>query len=154
MRNKVRGQSDVIIGAGLLALCAFMAWRTSLMRPVGASSGAGPTLIPWIMIGGIALLSIWLIIRALRGGPRTGDKESAQGLSYGTIARLSCLAVLLVGYAIAFTAIGYLASTLLIFVAALALFGERRPLVLLLVPGIVTGAIYWGFTQLLNVWLP
>lgn len=154
MHSNVRQRSDVIIGAGLLGLCAFMAWRTSLMRPVGAGSGPGPTLIPWIMIGGIALLSLWLIVRPMRGTGATVAGDAAIGLSHDATIRLTCLAVLLVGYAIAFTTIGYLGSTVLVFIAALALFGERRPFVLLLVPAAVTGAIYWGFTQLLNVWLP
>lgn len=154
MQSNVRQRSDVIIGAGLLGLCAFMAWRTSLMRPVGTGSGPGPTLIPWIVIGGIAFLSLCLIVRAMRGTAATAAGDGAIGLSHNAMIRLACLAVLLVGYSIAFTMIGYLASTVLVFIAALALFGERRPFVMLLVPAAVTGAIYWGFTQLLNVWLP
>lgn len=146
MGGRMRG--DGVIGIGLLGLCAFMAWRTSLISAVGTSGSAGPTLIPWMMIGGIAILSVCLIFRDPAGRPVPAR------LSRAAMLRIAGLLVLLIAYAAAFSTLGYLVSTLVTFVAGLALFGERRPLVLLLVPAAVTVAVYFGFTRMLNVWLP
>ncbi|MBM3604139.1 MAG: tripartite tricarboxylate transporter TctB family protein [Alphaproteobacteria bacterium] len=146
-------RSDAFIGLGLLALCGFMAWQTSLIRSVGSGGAAGPTLVPWIMIAGTALLSLLMIVRALRRP--AGPEENAPMMpSWGTLGRMTLFFLMLIGYAVAFSTLGYLGSTLIVFVAGLWLFGERRLLVLALVPLVVTGAVYLGFTRLLNVWLP
>ncbi|WP_088736290.1 MULTISPECIES: tripartite tricarboxylate transporter TctB family protein [unclassified Thioclava] len=147
------GKSDIWIGFGLLALCAFAAWRSLLVRTVETGTIAGATFMPWLMIGGLAILALVMIARALRRGGLTGGAQIDMP-DRGTLVRMGLLTVLLIAYAAAFMTLGYLASTVIVFVLGLLLFRERRPLVLILVPIVLTGAIYLGFTRLLQVWLP
>ncbi len=146
-------RSDALIACGLLAFCGFAAWRTTLVKTPGTATTMGPTFVPWLMIGGIAVLSLFLLFRALRGrGAR--EEGRIEMPDRPTLIRMAIFLVILVAYAAAFMTAGYIASTLAVFVAGLWLFGERRPLVLILVPIAVTAIVYLGFTRFLNVWLP
>jgi putative tricarboxylic transport membrane protein len=143
-------KADVWIGSGLLALCAFAAWRTTGVRVTPGPTIAGASFVPWLMVGGISILSVIMIARALirEHGATIEMPDGAM------LARMGVFTGILVAYAAAFMPIGYLASTALVFVAALWLFGERRILMLTLFPIAMIAAVYLGFTELLGVWLP
>lgn len=146
-------KSDVRIGIGLLMFCSFAAWRSLLVSSAGVGATAGPTFVPWIMIAGISLLSVAMIVRAL-AERSAKDERTLVMPDQATLKRMAIFAVLLIAYAVAFMKVGYLASTLVVFALGLWLFGERRWIVLIAVPIAVIGAVYLGFTQLLQVWLP
>jgi putative tricarboxylic transport membrane protein len=143
--------SDIVIGVGLLLFCAFAAWRTLRIKVPPEATIAGTSFFPWLMIGGIALLSLGLIARALL---RTGAVEMIQVPDRMTLAKIGLLALLMVAYAAVFMKVGYIPSTLIVFVGGLLLFKERRIFVLIVFPIVTTGAIYLGFTRVLGVWLP
>lgn len=142
--------SDIWIGGGLLAFCAFAAWRTLKIRAQASSTIAGPAFLPWIMIFAIAILSVWLILRAMRSKTDQGIEMPDRA----TLINMGLFALLLVGYAAAFMPLGYIPTTLVTIFLGLWLFGERNWLVLTLFPVAMTAAVYLGFTHLLNVWLP
>lgn len=147
-------KSDVVIGAIILVFCAFAAWRTVYVSSAPTGTIAGPTFVPWIAIGLTTLLSLAMIARA-RLRVRTGNPDDPIMLPDGaTFVRMGLFAALMVAYAAAFMTVGYIPSTLVAFVAGLLLFGERRVLVLILLPCIATAAVYYAFTTFLNVWLP
>lgn len=143
--------SNITIGIGLLLFCVFAAWRTTNIKVPPEATVAGTSFLPWLMIGGIALLSLALIVRALL---RTGGVETIQVPNRTTLAKMGLFALLMTGYAAAFMTLGYIPSTVIVFIAGLLLFNERRILVLIIFPLVLTGAIYLGFTRLLGVWLP
>ena len=142
---------DIVIGIGLLLFCAFAAWRTSKVKVPVEGTIAGTSFVPWIMIGGIVLLSVALILRA---GLRSASVQSISLPNRATLARMGLFTLLMIAYAFAFMNIGYIASTLIVFVLGLLLFRESRIPVLVLFPLVMTGAIYLGFTKSLGVWLP
>ena len=143
-------RSDTFIGMGLLGLCAFAGWQTLKIKVRAGATVAGPSFLPWLMIGAIGILSIAMIIRALHREHGTEIELPDRG----ALLKIGIFAVLLVAYASAFMPLGYLASTLAAFVIGLWLFGERRILMLTLFPVIMIGAVYLGFTKVLKVWLP
>ncbi|MHA6344271.1 tripartite tricarboxylate transporter TctB family protein [Roseivivax sp. CAU 1761] len=144
------GQADLWIGGGLLALCGAAAWRTTYIKQGFSSSAAGPSFVPWLVIALIAVLSLALILRALRGD---GGAELAMP-GRRTLAAMAGFTLLMIAYAVAFMPVGYLPSTLAAFVLGLIRLGERNWLVVILFPVGMTLAIYFGFTELLSVWLP
>jgi putative tricarboxylic transport membrane protein len=143
--------SDIVIGIGLLLFCTFAAWRTLGIKVPPEATIAGTSFLRWLMIGGIALLSLALIVRALL---RTEGVEKIPVPNRATLAKMGLFTILMIGYAAAFMTVGYIPSTLVVFVAGLLLLKERRILVLIVFPLVMTGAIYLGFTRLLGVWLP
>ncbi len=150
MDGLAQKKSDVLIGSGLLGLCAFAAWRTLRIKSQTGSTVAGPSFLPWLMIGAIAALSIWMIVRAIQ----QEDTLRIPMPDRATLVRMALFTLVMVAYAAAFMPVGYLISTVAAFVAALWLFGERNWLTLTLFPVVMTGAVYLGFTQALQVWLP
>lgn len=150
MSDVSQRKSDIWIGAGLLGFCAFAAWRSLRIKSQVGGTLAGPSFLPWVMIGAISALSIWLILRALR---QEGDTPIALP-DRATLGRMAMFALVLVAYAAAFMPVGYLISTVVTFIAVLWLFGERNWLVLTLFPAAMTGAVFLGFTRALQVWLP
>lgn len=148
-------KTDCGLAILLLAFCAFAAWRTTLVPSSGAGSQAGPDFLPWIAIIGIALLSVGLLIRGVRTPVQVSEKSSAEGskISYATVV-LVLFIILMIAYAISFERIGYLPSTLATFVIGMLLLRERRPLQFLLVPAVIVACVYFGFTHLLDVYLP
>ncbi|MFC6489297.1 tripartite tricarboxylate transporter TctB family protein [Nitratireductor sp. GCM10026969] len=147
-------KSDVVIGLIVLAFCGFAAWRTLYVSAAPSGTAAGPAFVPWLVIGLIALLAVALMARAVLRY-RTGNPEEPIVFpGRGTVFRMGLFAVLMVAYAAAFMRVGYIPSTLAAFVAGLLLFGERRLWVLVVLPAFITVAVYYGFTELLNVWLP
>ncbi|KAA5604193.1 tripartite tricarboxylate transporter TctB family protein [Roseospira marina] len=175
----VERRADTWIGFGLLATVAFMAWRTLRIPSVATGTSAGPDFIPWVMIGGIAVLSFVLIIRAQIAArkaapdaatPQADSSGSASGsaaadadvaaegldpaLARRITLRIFAFIALLVGYAAVFMQVGYLASTCGVFIIGMYLLGERGWLSLIVLPIAITTGIYFGFTEVLAVWLP
>ncbi|MBE9638576.1 tripartite tricarboxylate transporter TctB family protein [Salipiger mangrovisoli] len=145
-------KADLWIGAGLLLFCGFVSWRTTYIKQGIGSSAAGPSFLPWLVIGLIALLSVLLIVRALRA-ERTPETDIMMPGKRVLVA-MAGFTLLMICYAAAFMPIGYLPSTLVAFIVGLLLLGERNWLLVVLFPVGMTLAIYFGFTELLSVWLP
>ncbi|KXF75606.1 hypothetical protein ATN84_16565 [Paramesorhizobium deserti] len=156
--RKIR--SDIVIGCGLLAFSAFAAWRTLYIRGQSAGTIAGPSFLPWLMIGAIIVLSLLLVLRARRATvpvpAETGDQPAGNdmGTKRRNFLRIGLFAVMLTAYSAAFMPLGYLPATLLVFVAGMLLMGERSPTKFFVLPVLITGAVWFGFTRLLQVWLP
>lgn len=51
MSGSRRDRSEIWIGAGLLAFCAFAEWRTLNIHAQSGATAAGPAFLPWLMIG-------------------------------------------------------------------------------------------------------
>ncbi|WP_319529788.1 tripartite tricarboxylate transporter TctB family protein [uncultured Cohaesibacter sp.] len=147
-------KSDMWIGGGLLVFCIVVAWLTLYIKRGMTSSVAGPSMIPWLMIGGIALLSLALIARSIGGEKKGGEEEGISMPDARTLLIMFGFVLLLVAYAAAFYPVGYIPATLVTFVVGLWLLGERRWYILVIFPLVMTFAVYFGFTRLLSVWLP
>ncbi|MBO0346316.1 tripartite tricarboxylate transporter TctB family protein [Roseibium sp. CAU 1637] len=147
-------KADLWIGGGLCAFCAFAAWRTLNIKQVVSPTMAGPSFVPWLMVVVIAVLALCLIFRGLRRAQMAGAGRSMSLPDRRSLLRIAAFVVLLVGYAGAFYPVGYIPSTLVAFVIGLWLIGERKIWVLVGFPVVMTCAVYFGFTELLSVWLP
>lgn len=145
-------KADLWIGCGLLALCGFAGWRATYIKQGFNSSAAGPSFLPWLIIALIALLSLLMIVKALNAD-HDSDTDIVMPARRVLLAMVG-FTVLMIAYAMAFMPVGYLPSTLVVFVLGLILLGERNWLVVVLFPVGMTLGIYFGFTELLSVWLP
>ncbi|ANT63660.1 MULTISPECIES: tripartite tricarboxylate transporter TctB family protein [Roseobacteraceae] len=145
-------KADLWIGSGLLLFCGFAGWRATYIKQGFNSSAAGPSFVPWLVIGLVSVLSVLLIVRALRAEHDPETDITMPGKR--TLAAMAGFTLLMICYAVAFMPVGYLPSTLVAFIVGLILLGERNWLLVVLFPVGMTLAIYFGFTELLSVWLP
>ena len=146
-------KSDVWIGGGLLAFCGFAAWRTLLIKKGFSSSVAGPSFVPWLMIGGITILALILLLRGLRQ-TKAGIGNAIPMPDKRTLLSMLAFVVVLIAYSAGFFTVGYIPATLIAFIAGLWLLGERKIWQLIGFPVVMTFAVHFAFTQFLSVWLP
>lgn len=149
-----QSKGDIWIGGGLLAFCAFAAWRSLKIKQGFSSSVAGPSFVPWLMIGAIAVLAIVLVLRGVRQMRSGAGAPLVPMPDRRTFLSIVCFVALLVAYAAAFFPVGYLPATVVTFVVGLWLIGERKIWVLIGFPLVMTFAVYFAFTKFLSVWLP
>ncbi len=147
----MKSKADIWISLSLLAFCGFATWRTMKIRVPPEDTVAGTSFVPWLMIGGMVLLALLLLARAVL---RAASEDAVQMPDRATFVRMGLFTLLMVAYAFAFMTVGYIPSTLAVFVLGLLLFKEYRIPILILFPLVMTGVIYLGFTKSLGVWLP
>src|SRR5688572_31157116 len=59
---------QILVAAGVLALAALAGYQTLLIPVSPLYAKVGPTVFPWMVSGGLALLGLALLVEALRGG--------------------------------------------------------------------------------------
>jgi putative tricarboxylic transport membrane protein len=71
-------RAALFIAVLLMAIAALVAWDTSKIGGAGGYARIGPATVPYIVAIGLAGLSVWTAIEAVRGGfPEREPQESA-----------------------------------------------------------------------------
>jgi putative tricarboxylic transport membrane protein len=168
-----RAEQELLTAVVLLLGALYL--RLDIEGFVAGRRGAGfvdPDFWPGWLLNVIIASSAVYALQAWRKRSRSSDAsdiatvserisaqdEPVEGLHQvavsGSIWRLLLGFVILWAYIYSMTRIGFVPSTLLFAVAFLLFVGERRPLVLTLIPLTIVGAILGVFTRLLVVPLP
>lgn len=139
---------DLIAGVVLLMLCAILFYVTTTFEEdlLGAQQGTPPTLMPRLILGVIALLSVIMILQGLRAGP--APKLGAPPVT------VWATALVLGAAAIAFDVVGVPLVFSAICVIIPVLWGARNWLAIILFALAVPTAIYGVFRLLLEVRFP
>lgn len=119
--------------------------QTAGLDESSASSDPGAAGYPRLLAGALIVLAVLL-------STQRGTDEPLPSLADGL--RVIGSAVLLIVYALALEAIGYIAATALFLAAALMLMGIRRWLLLTLIPLGLSGALFYLFYTVFGVSLP
>ncbi|TIW70237.1 MAG: tripartite tricarboxylate transporter TctB family protein [Mesorhizobium sp.] len=138
---------ELLIGVGLLACAAAVAWQTLAIPVSPLYSKVGPRVFPYITMAGMVVLSLLLIVAALRGGwqpeeekETPTDWKSMGFVVAGLVANLTLI-----------HALGFTAASVIMFVLVCYGFGSRRPLRDVLLGLILALAAYFGFAKALGV---
>ena len=112
----------------------------------GPEGMMSPRLVPQLMMGLIMALSLLLVGTNLRApqGDAPSPFSRAELLAFAAIMGLFALSVAL------FLLVNALAASLVLIVGALLILGERRPLILLLMPPCLIGGTWLLFTRVLG----
>ncbi|EHM53300.1 tripartite tricarboxylate transporter TctB family protein [Cardiobacterium valvarum] len=146
-------RADLYISIGMLVFCVFAAIATAQLKTPPGGSIAGPAFMPWIMVVLLGLGSAGLLVRAL-WQEKTGDSGSIALPGRRVLRQMVLFVLLMIAYAVTLMPVGYIWTTAATLLLGLLILGERKPLVLILFPAVMTAAVYLGFTKLLAVWLP
>lgn len=141
---------DFWVSLCLLGGCAAAASLTLDVPGQGTGGTVGPDFLPWLMIGGISILSLRLLWRSQAAA--VGVASAPPGVRL--LAQLGGFFLMMLAYAAAYEPVGYIVSSLVFFVVALLVLGERRWLHLLLIPPGVVLAVYLVFTKVMQVYMP
>ena len=136
----------LVIAAGLAALAAVVFWQTMAMPVTAQYARVGPTTMPFVMSGFLAVLAVGHVLMAFRHGlpPREADKPQPMlWIIGGLVAQMLLLKPL-----------GFSIATGLLFACAARGFG-RGPLWLTVPLGIALSFVAWLiFAGLLKLSLP
>lgn len=160
MQRPVPVLQQTLVGAGVLALVALLAFGAVGISSEAGYSGVGPNFLPWFVTVGLAICGAWLVWEARTGGYREAEEPS--GAEHGDWRGFAWVSAGLLANAFLITSIGFILSCTLCFVlAARGLrLCEGRALTLrttvtdFLVGLAIAAPVYWMFTKLLSINLP
>jgi putative tricarboxylic transport membrane protein len=143
-------RAEIALSAGVLALGVGAAAETATLSSEGGYAGIGPNFVPGLVSAGLMALGVWLLYEALTGGWRSraehpgGFQASAfLWISAGLVAHMA-----LIGWA------GFVPAGMALFALVARGFASRRLLRDLAIGFALSAAVYFFFTQVLNVSLP
>ncbi|PDQ17814.1 tricarboxylic transporter [Mesorhizobium sanjuanii] len=138
---------ELLIGIGLLACAAAVAWQTLAIPVSPLYSKVGPTVFPYITMAGMVILSLLLILAALRGGwqPEEEKETPTDWKAMGFVVAGLVANLLLI------RPLGFTAASVIMFVLICHGFGSRHPLRDALLGLILALAAYFGFARALGV---
>ena len=153
--------SQVLVGAGVLAVGAVMAVGATSIPSDAGYAGVGPNALPWLVSVVLMLCGAWLVWEARSGGYR--ELEPASGAPRGDWPALAWVVGGIVANAALITTLGFILACALCF--ALAVRGLRiaegrpggglRRTVTDLATGVALSApVFWMFGKLLAIHLP
>lgn len=141
-------RADLVAAVVLLALAALYYQQSFFVVRGFATDRLGPTFVPRLLAGALAVLALALLSRALGG---RSDRTPPPGARTGL---LLTIFVLLVGYAVVMPKLGFLLVTPAFLAAVLAALGIREPLPVVGAAVGMTAVLYFAFAKLLGVLLP
>lgn len=148
----MRKTVDFWIAVVLLVFCGIAAFLTNQVPDGGVGTKYGPSFFPWLMVLGIAALSVALLVKSIV--KISSDTPPMKSTSKQVYAKMVLFLGLMFLYATFYIKAGYLISTVIFFMVAMLVLGERRPVHVVVVPaGIIVG-IYLVFTKIMQVYLP
>ncbi|AZO11506.1 MULTISPECIES: tripartite tricarboxylate transporter TctB family protein [unclassified Mesorhizobium] len=138
---------ELLIGIGLLACAGAVAWQTLAIPVSPLYSKVGPTVFPYITMFGMIVLSLLLILAAVRGGWQpVEEKETPTDWKSMGFVIAGLLANLLL-----IQPLGFTAASVIMFVLVCFGFGSRHPLRDALLGLVLALAAYFGFARALGV---
>src|SRR3954470_11778917 len=131
---------ELLIGIGLLACAAAVAWQTLAIPVSPLYSKVGPTVFPYITMTGMIVLSLLLIVAALRGGwqPQEEKETPTDWKAMGIVVAG------LVAHLVLIQPLGFTAASVIMFVLVCYGFGSKHTLRDALTGLILAPAAYFG----------
>lgn len=145
---------DTWVAVVFLLFCGFAWWQIAkLPLGVGYEHTIGPEFFPGVMTVTIAILSVMLLARSLWRGLIEGGEDPT--LAAGNVLlRMGLFIALLVVYILIYEPLGFVLASCIALPAGMLLLGERRLLHVFVLPFIIIGLGYTGFTKIMMVPLP
>jgi putative tricarboxylic transport membrane protein len=141
-----RPWGELAYGLGLVAVGVALGVLTLGIKVPKIHANVGPTVIPWVVAGGLVLIGGALAWRAwrLQQAPSPARDLTALAILAGGLLQQ----ILLVAWA------GFVPTAAVLFAAVATAFGRRRLPVDLAIGLVLALAVYLGFTRLLGLSLP
>jgi putative tricarboxylic transport membrane protein len=135
---------ETLIGVGVLALAALVAWQTSIIPENAIYAKVGPKVFPWLTVGMLALMGVLLTLQGLRGGWEhdPGGQTDWHGFAWligGLILNVGLIGV-----------VGFILSSTLLFLCTARAFGSTQPLRDAAIGFALAALSYVGFDRVLG----
>jgi hypothetical protein len=141
---------NLIAAIGLIALALWYGVLASGLPERGIPNTPGPSFFPWIITASLAILATALLVQGLRAARRS-DALIAPGrpVVLGAVA-LTAFVI----YLALLSVLGFLIASVPFFAGLMALYGERRPVWLVVGSVACPAALFVLFRHLFQIPLP
>ncbi|WP_207478561.1 tripartite tricarboxylate transporter TctB family protein [Arenibaculum pallidiluteum] len=138
---------EALIGLGLIAFAGVVLWQTLAIPVSPLYSKVGPTVFPYMTVGGLAILGGFLLVSAARGGwqPEEEKEVALDRRALFFVAAGLLANVLLIG------PLGFTVASTVLFVLVAHGIGSRRPVRDVLIGLVFSLISYFGFAKALGV---
>jgi putative tricarboxylic transport membrane protein len=143
-----RATGQIVLATGVLALAGIVAHQTTVIPVSPLYAKVGPTVFPWMVAGGLALLGALLLIEALRGGWPTDDDETqirVDGHALGWVLAGLIANVVLIG------PLGFILASTLLFCCVARAFGSAQLPRDAAIAFVFSALTYVGFARVLGI---
>jgi putative tricarboxylic transport membrane protein len=141
---------DVIVGAIVLIIGVAYGLMTASLPDRSLPNTPGPAFFPWLITGGLLVLSVALLSRSLTVDGSESPQASSDRLAYRRVLFLLWFSVYLVILPYA----GFLPASVPFFVGLMWLYGERNRLALTLATIIIPASLFYIFRLAFQILLP
>ena len=141
------------LAAGYLALGAFVIYGSYHLPTGGGYAQVGPGVVPRIVGVGMLLFGVLLLREALTGGFRELDEEEERGRGMDWAA-FAWVTLGIFAYGIFIERLGFILSSVLLFIAVARGFGSRRWGLNVAIGALLAAAIFALFNYGLGLALP
>jgi hypothetical protein len=153
-------KGEIVFGALCVAFFSFMFYEAAQLRGIGRFGEVGSGFWPMLSLGVSLLLSLcWLIValgKFFRAKERAVEELSPEAIAEarGRRKKVALSIVCILVYIIAMPWIGFILSTFLFIPAFAIALEERRKLVLILSPLLLTAITVLVFAKFINIAFP
>jgi|SRR6185369_13649202 len=138
---------ELLVALGALALAIVIFWQTQAINVSPIYAKVGPKVMPLIAAVGLGLLSIALIVSALRGGWQSEEERQTRP---DWVALAWVVAGLTLNVAL-IDAAGFTVASVVMFVCVARAFNSRRPMRDALIAATFALVAYFGFAKTLTI---
>lgn len=146
----ILARRNVIVGAVLLVIGVAYGLMTASLPDRSLPNTPGPAFFPWLITGGLLVLSTALLARSLTADGIDSPQTSSDRLGYRRVVFLIWFGVYLVMLPYA----GFLPASIPFFVGLMWLYGERNRLALTLATIIIPTCLFYIFRLGFQIFLP
>lgn len=144
----------IVVGIVLIGFAVAVGSQTWKIVTVSGLSPSGPAAFPVAVTGGLLMFSLLFLLQASKRSQGHLERhiESEHAVTHmGTVGQVVGALIL---YAAVLGSLGYLIATTALFVSVSRILGSKRWVLNVIVGGVLSAAVYFGFTMLLGVRLP
>lgn len=141
-----------IVAAICLLLVSFLVFWISKDFP-SSKTGIGVSTFPKLLAGLLIIFSIVIIIQAIKNSSFSKKEPTFKEFKKGHKLIIAVIIILII-YIQMLEVLGFILSSFLLLITLMFVFGERRKIILLLVPLLFSVILYLVFSKMAMVFLP
>ncbi|NQU99409.1 MAG: tripartite tricarboxylate transporter TctB family protein [Parcubacteria group bacterium] len=141
-----------IVAAICLSLVSFLVFWISKGFP-SSKTGIGVNAFPKLLAGLLIIFSIIIIIQAIKNSSFSKKEPIFKEFKKGHKLIIAVIIILII-YIQMLEVLGFILSSFLLLITLMFIFGERRKIILLLVPLLFSVILYLVFSKMAMVFLP
>lgn len=138
---------ELAVALGVLALAIVVYWQTRAIPVSPIYAKVGPTVMPTIAAAGLGLLSLALIVSAVRGGWQGAEERETRPDHVALLWVVAGLAL----NALLIDRVGFTLASIVLFVCVTRGFGSRRILLNAAIAAAFALVAYFGFAKTLGI---